>query len=232
MNQSKVKREPARRRRTLLLSATAAAVLLIALVVVLAQNRDDAPATAAGDARENAGDLSGVNIATRFLEAYGVFEVERMGTFMADDATIASMGDQDDPRLLVSFLEATGYRQFTDPCVQTTNGGGKDPGPVRCTFSFHALRSAELGRGPFGGGVFNVAVRDGKIVHVEQDWEIKKFSPQVWEPFARWVSKAHPKEAAVMYPDASRTGVQLTEGSIRLWKRNTQRYVAHVTRSD
>jgi hypothetical protein len=222
-------------KRGVLLGAAVAAVLLIAVVVVLVQDRDDAPATAqgpgAGDVPENAGNLSGVNIATRFLEAYAAFDVDTMKTYMADDATISSMGSADDPRLLVSYLEATGYRQFLDPCRQTTNGNGRDPGPVYCKFAFHALRSAELGRGPFGGGVFNVAVTDGKIVQVSQEWAIEKFSPQVWEPFARWVSNTHPKDAAVMYADESQTGVRLSEESIRLWERNTRAYVDEVTRS-
>jgi hypothetical protein len=253
MKQTKVKREPALRRRTLLLSATVAAVLLIAVVVVLVQDRDDAPATAqgplAGHAPANAPGLSGVNIAWRFLDAYGAFDVDGMETYLADDAKIESLlgyvhlhgdlGAQDDPRLLVAFLEATGYRQFIDSCGQTTNGNGRDPGPVLCTFRFHALRSAELGRGPFGGGArvwqrarFTFAVSDGKIVNVSQTWAIKEFSPQVWEPFARWVSKTHPEDAAVMYTDESHTGVRLSEESIRLWERNTRAYVDEVKRSD
>jgi hypothetical protein len=235
MDTTNVKREPVRRRRTVLLSATVAAVLLIAVVVVLVQDRNDAPATAqgpgAGHVPENAGNLSGVNIATRFLEAFGAFDVDTMRTYLADDATIASMGSADDPRLLVAYLKATGYRQFLEPCGQTTNGNGRDPGPVYCKFAFHALRSAELGRGPFDGGAFSIAVTDGKIVYVKQDWEIRKFSPQVWEPFGRWVSNTRPKDATVMYADETHTGVRLGEESIRLWERNTQAYVDEVTRS-
>jgi hypothetical protein len=236
MHATKVKREPVRRRRTFLLSATVAAVLLIALVVVLVQNRDDDPATAqapvAGDAPEKAGNARDVELAKRFLEAYGAFDVEQMRNYLADDAIIESMGAGDDLRLLVAYLKATGYRQFLNSCRQTSNGGGRDPGPVHCPFSFHALRSAEIGRGPFGGGAFNLAVQDGKIVHVWQKWEIEEFSPQVWEPFAKWVSKAHPKDAAVMYVDESLSGVRLSEESIRLWERNTRAYADKVTRSD
>jgi hypothetical protein len=223
MHATKVEREPVRRRRTLLLSATVAAVLLIAVVVVLVQDRDDAPATA---------QATPVELATRFLKAFAAFDVDRMRTYMADDATIASMGSADDPRLLAAFLKATGYRQFLDSCKQTSNSNGRDAGPVHCTFGFHALRSAELGRGPFDGGAFNFAVTDGKIVHVSQEWAIDKFSPQVWEPFAGWVSNTHPKDAAVMYVDATHTGVRLSEESIRLWERNTRAYVDEVTRSD
>jgi hypothetical protein len=39
----------------------------------------------------------------------------------------------------------------------------------------------------------------------------------MWEPFARWVSKAYPEDAAVMYEDGGTSGVRLTKESIRLW---------------
>jgi hypothetical protein len=236
MHATEVKREPTRRRRALLLGATVAAVLLVALVVVLVQDSDDAPTTAqapmTGDAPEKAVIVRDLQLATRFLKAYGAFDVDEMRSYLADDAIIESMGAQDDPRLLVSYLKATGYRQFLDPCRQLGNGGKATGGPVHCTFSFHALRSAEIGRGPFGGSAFNLAVQDGKIVHVWQKWAIKKFSPQVWEPFATWVSKTRPKDAAVMYADETHTGVRLSEESIRLWNRNTQAYADEVKRSD
>jgi hypothetical protein len=47
----------------------------------------------------------------------------------------------------------------------------------------------------------------------------------MWEPFARWVSKAHRDDAAVMYMDATYSGVRLNAESIRLWERHTQGYV-------
>lgn len=231
MHASKVEPEPVRRSRMLLLGSTAAALLLIALVVVLVQSRDEAPAT---DQTPVAAQSPGAaaspaeEVATRFLEAYGAFDVERITTYLADDATIASMGADDDPRLLMSWLEATGYQQILHSCEQLGNSAS---GSIRCPFDFHGLRSGEIGRGPFSGSSFDLVVRDGEIVHVSQGWEIEKFSPQVWEPFARWVSKAHPKDAAVMYLDETHSGVRLSEESIRLWERNTQRYVDEVKRN-
>jgi hypothetical protein len=232
MHATNVEPAPVRRGRMLLLGATAAAVLLIALVVVLVQSRDDAPATdgtpAAAKDAENTVSTRAQEVATRFLEAFGAFDLEAMKTYLADDATIASMGAADDPRLLSSWLEATGYRQMLGSCEQL---GELTSGSVRCPFEFHALRSGEIGRGPFGGASFDLVVRGGTIVHVAQNWEIEEFSPQMWEPFAKWVSKAHPKDAAVMYTDESQTGVRLSEESIRLWERNTQAYVDEVERN-
>jgi hypothetical protein len=232
MDTTKVERKPVRPSRMLLLGVTTATVLLIALIVVLVQTRDKAPATvqapAEAETRGNTANTRAVEVATSFLEAYGAFDVERAMSYLADDATIASMGADDDPRLLISWLEATGYRQILHSCEQLGNSGS---GRIRCPFDFYALRSAEIGRGPFGGSSFELVIRVGKVVQLSQGWEIEKFSPLVWEPFAKWVSKAHPQDAAVMYFDETHSGVRLSEESIRLWERNTQRYVDEVKRN-
>jgi hypothetical protein len=170
-------------------------------------------------------------VSTGFLEAYGAFDVEQATTYLAPGARIASMTGQDDLRLLISYLEATGYEQTLDSCEGVSDRPDSASGNIRCTFDFHGLRSGEIGRGPFGGSSFDLIVRDGKILEATQHWEIEKFSPQMWEPFAGWVSKAHPKDAAVMYTDESHSNVRLTEDSIRLWERNTQGYVEEVGRN-
>jgi hypothetical protein len=212
------------------LAAAAVALVLIAALLII-QSREEAPATdqtpVAAGAQENTVNARAEKVATGFVEAYGAFDVEKAMTYLADDATIAVLGAQDDLRLLSSWLEATGYQQIVDPCEGVGNSAS---GSIRCMFAFHALRSGELGRGPFGGSSFDLVVRDGKIVHASQDWEIEKFSPQVWEPFANWVSTVHPKDAAVMYQDDSHSGVRLTEESIRLWELRTREYVEEVGR--
>jgi hypothetical protein len=204
------------RKRIGALVAAAVAIVLIAALLIIQGRRDD-PA-----------DSQAESVATGFLEAYGAFDVEQARTYLADDATIASMTEQDDLRLLLSYLEATGYRQILNDCEGASNS---DSGSVRCTFDFHGLRSGEIGRGPFGGSSFDVFVHDGKIVRAKQDWGIEKFSPQMWEPFAGWVSTAHPKDAAVMYTDESHSNVRLTEESVRLWDARTREYVEKVGRN-
>ena len=203
-------------------AAAVALVLIVALLII--QSREETPAT---DQTPVAVNATAEEVATGFVEAYGAFDVEQAMTYLADDATIAVLGAQDDLRLLSSWLEATGYQQIVDRCEGVGNSAS---GSIRCTFAFHALRSGELGRGPFGGSSFDLVVRDGKIVEASQTWEIEKFSPQVWEPFANWVSKAHPKDAAVMYQDDSHSGVRLTEESIRLWELRTLEYVEQLGR--
>jgi hypothetical protein len=85
-----------------------------------------------------------------------------------------------------------------------------------------------MGVGPFTGSAFDLVVRDGEVVRVSQSWEIQEFSPQVWEPFAEWVSTTYPQDAAVMYVDESLSGVRLTQESIRFWARRTREYVEEV----
>jgi len=203
--------------------AAAAVALGVIVALLIMQSREEAPATGtAGKAQENTVNARAVEVATGFVEAYGALDVDQAMTYLADDATIAVLGAQDDLRLLIPWLEATGYQQSVDPCEVVGNAAS---GNVRCTFAFHALRSGEIGRGPFDGSTFDLVVRDGKIVEASQSWNIEKFSPQVWEPFANWVSKAHPKDAAVMYVDEGQTNVRLTEESIPLWERHTRAYV-------
>jgi len=204
------------RKRIGALAAAAVAIVLIAAFLII-QSRDEA---SANDQAEG--------VATSFLEAFGAFDVQQARTYLADDATIGSMTEQDDLRLLVAYLEATGYKQILNDCE---GAGNSDSGSIHCTFDFHGLRSGEIGRGPFGGSSFDLFVHDGKIVRATQHWGTEEFSPQMWEPFAGWVSTAHPKDAAVMYTDESHSNVRLTEESVRLWDARTREYVEEVGRN-
>jgi hypothetical protein len=212
-----------------LFAAAAVALVLIGALVGCASG-EEATATkqtpVVTEASESTADVRAVEVATGFLEAFGAFDVEQAIAYLAEDATIASMGANDDLRLLLSWLEATGYQQMLDSCEELGNPGS---GSIRCSFDFHALRSGEIGQGPFSGSSFDLVVRDGEIAQISQNWEIENFSPQVWEPFAGWVSKAHPKDPAVMYTDGC-CNVRLTEESIRLWDRRTREYVEEVGR--
>jgi hypothetical protein len=214
------------------IGAFAAAVVALVLIAALMGCASGEEVTAtdqtpvATEASENGANAGAVEVATGFLEAYGASDVEQATTYLANDATIASMGAQDDLRLLLSWLEGTGYQQILGSCEELGNPGS---GSIRCSFDFHALRSGEIGRGPFGGSYFDLVVSDGKVVRASQHWEIEKFGPQVWEPFESWVSNAHPKDAAVMYTDGC-CNVRLTEESIQLWELRTREYVEELGR--
>ncbi|MGH2657490.1 MAG: hypothetical protein ACRDIZ_12480 [Actinomycetota bacterium] len=178
-------------------------------------------------------DAKAEEVATGFIDAYGAFDVEQANTYLAADADIADLigsvgapgveGTLEEFRLYISLLDAQGYKQMLHPCEETgslASGTG-----VRCTFDFHAIRSDEIGLGPFSGGSFDLTVRDGEIVRASVSWGIEEFSPQMWEPFAEWVSTTHSEDAAVMYADGTYSGARLTEESIQLWEKRSREYV-------
>jgi len=226
VHRTEVERESRRRldRRLLIGAAVAAVALALIGAFVVSQSRESAPAAE--------------EVATSFVEALGAFDAEQAITYLADDADISLMissvgaqgveGTLEEFRLLLSLLEAQGYKQTLSSCEEL--GGSASGTGVSCAFDFHNFRSDEIGRGPFSGSSFFLTVRDGEIVQARMDFGIDEFSPQMWEPFASWVSKAYPEDAAVMYEDETYSGVRLTEESIGLWERHTRGYVEEVGR--
>jgi hypothetical protein len=176
-------------------------------------------------------------VATRFIEAYGAFDADEAMAYLADKADVSELvrsvgttglGGSSGLRLAISWLDAVGYEQLLDSCQETSRSAAG--GVVRCSFDLHLLRSREIGRGPFRGAYIDLSVVDGHIVRASSmyfDFE-KEFSPQVWEPFASWVSTTFPEDAAVMYEDETHSGPRLTQESIRLWERHTKGYVTYV----
>ena len=213
----------AKPKRRLLVGAAAVVLLGVGAVVV---SLSRAAATSGPPPME---------VATSFLEAYGAFDAEQAITFLADDADISQVitsvgaqrveGTPAEFRLLVSLLEATGYKQTLVSCEQ--QGGSASEADVRCTSDYHNFRSDEIGRGPFSAVSFDLTVRDGEIVRARQDFGTEEFSTQMWDPFARWVRKAYPKDAEVMYEDGG-GGMRLSEESIRLWQRHTRDYAEEM----
>jgi hypothetical protein len=211
--------------------AVAAAIGVLAIVLILRTHPGfDTTTPATGSTSLNPVGAA-EEVATSFLGAFGAFNAEQATTYLAGDADLTGFigsGYSEGPEglpLFISFLEAQGYEQTIHRCE------GSPVGPdisVTCTFDFHAIRSDEIGRGPFTGSTFTLIVRDGKIVRASQYLETAKFSPQMWEPFANWVSTNYPKDAAVMYLDGTLTNFSLSERSIRLWEQHTREYVKHV----
>jgi hypothetical protein len=169
-------------------------------------------------------------VASRFLEAFGAFDADRAVDYLAEDAEISALligtasaeGAEEELRLNLSMLEAQSYEQRLGSCEQTgTLAAGTG---VRCPFDFHLFGSDELGHGPYSGSYFDLTVRDGEVVRGSVSYEIEEFSPEMWEPFAEWVSTTYPDDAAEMYTDGSYTGVRISEESIPLWERHVREY--------
>jgi hypothetical protein len=214
------------------------AAIGLAAVACTSETRTGQRAAPPADQRPtvNPADPAAEEVARNFLQAYGAFEADRAISYLANDADITELmtsvgargvkGTLKEFRLLIAQLEGTGYKQMLDPCKEL--GSSASGTNLRCTFDFHLLRSDEIGRGPFSGSSFLLTVHDGEIVRASVSFGIQEFSPQMWEPFASWVSKTHPEDVAVMYEDESQTGVRLTKESSRLWERHTREYVEEV----
>lgn len=230
MHRTEGDREPKRLNRRLLIGAAALAMLLIGAC----QSGEEAPVTdqAPGptEAQENPLNKTAVDVATDFVFQYGAFNQDQAISKLADDADLSGLGvgGTREFRLLLSFLEAQGYKQMLTSCEDTSSSASGTY--VRCAFDFHLIRSDDIGRGPFSGSYFDLLVRDGKIVRASVYWEIEEFSPQMWEPFAEWVSTTYPDDAAVMY-NATLTDYRLSEESIKLWDRHSREYVEEVGRA-
>lgn len=173
-------------------------------------------------------------VAEGFLEAYAAFDSEEALTYLADDANISGLvtslgaeglrGTPDELPMFISLLEAMGYEQRLSACIEEA-GGSESETNVRCSFAYQLLGSGPMGRVPFTGSHFDVAVRDGEIVSATVHWETERFSSQAWEPFAAWVSRVSPGDAALMYQDDALSAARLSDRAIDLWARRTDDYV-------
>jgi hypothetical protein len=169
-----------------------------------------------------------VEVSTNFVDAFGAFDGATAITYLADDAVLdMDANTPEEVPLFTTFLEAQGYEQIVEEDCAVT-GGSDTTISVTCPFEWHAIRSGELGLGPYPGE-WTFAVRDGELAAVGLHWDyLESFSPEVWEPFRSWVYTNHRQAFDVMYiPDG--TNFRLTEESARLWEKYTREYVEEQT---
>ncbi len=216
--------------------AVAVAICAAALALFVATRpNDDSTTPAVEPSTVIPADPLALKIADGFFRAYGAHDLARAMTYVADDADLTGLigadgaftpGSRKGLRLQLAWNEATGNEQILHSCRATAVGSET---VVRCTYDWQGLRSDEMGLGPYRGASLDLIVRDGKIAGTGPgSLPIDRFSPQVWEPFAGWVSSTYPKDAAVMYSDGSFSNFRLSERSIRLWAEHTRQYVKHV----
>jgi Tol biopolymer transport system component len=207
--------------------AVAAAIGMAAVALILVtRGGENSKAPAAESPTVNHPiDLS---VASKFVRAFGAFNGERAITYLSDNPRLEM--DATTPEqvpVFTSFLEAQGYTQILDEeCSET--GSSASGTAVHCGFDWHAIRSDEIGLGPYPGD-WTLTVRDGEIVSVALHWEIERFSPQMWEPFRDWVAASYPKDFDVMYARGG-SNFLLTEESTRLWEQHSRGYVKEVRR--
>jgi hypothetical protein len=213
-----------RRRVTL---AVAASVVVAAVAVTAAGGW--LGADRAGDPAENPDQAEAV--AREFLAAYGSFDADKAITYLTNGAIAEGGNTREELRLDFAHDRAVGLKQTINGCEQ--QGKSESGVSLRCAFEMDAIRSDEIGLGPYTGNYWRLTVRDGKIASAEREIEFmtNRFTDQIWEPFAEWVSVAHPDDVLAMYTDQRQEMQRVTEDSIRLWEQRTAEYVAVVTQN-
>ncbi len=219
------------RRRKIAAFAVAAVISLTAIVLLLMNLPGQDPRVPASPQPSvpviDPVDTAAEEVARGYLDAFGAFDVEAATTYLADDADVTGMTEGigvDGLPLMTALLKAQGYKQTITSCEATHLNADST---VICSFDLHSIRSDEIGRGPFSGSYFRVRVRDGEITDASMQWWTEEYSPQMWEPFADWVSTTYPEDVRVMYNDTL-SSPQLTHRSIRLWGQHTREYVRAV----
>jgi hypothetical protein len=225
--QEKRQRNASRNKKIGALAVVAAiAVVAIAWIVGTSGGQDTTTPANHPPANQSAADA-----ATRFLHQLALFNQDQAVSYLADDADLSGMG-LEGPRQLrstLSWWQATGFKLMLTSCEET--GKTSFGTMVSCAFDFQSLRSDEIGKGPYSGSYFALAVRDGEILRVSMYFDDEEFSPQMWEPFAAWVITNYPEDVAVMYKPSNLqilSNYRLTPESIRLWGRHTREYANEV----
>ncbi len=224
------------RRRLRAAAALAVVVAAVIAVVVSWPGGDDGTAPPVGPPTKVEQVREAEQVAGEFIGALATFDRARAATYVAAGAepTLGNiMGNvaRDDAWTLRNrWDEATGWKVTkVQGCHQT--GDPTDYITVRCLFTAHQLGSDRLGRGPFGGNVLSVTLRDSAIVDTTLTTAhgTNGFADTMWNPFWTWMGRTHPNDeprmAAVESPQASPARVS---GSLRLWHQRVQQYVDAV----
>ena len=148
-------REPDRGNRGLWIGVAAAVLVLIGALIYF-QGREEAPVVT------QVPDSEAAAIATAFVEALTPFDIERMTSLLTPSALAEGWDSADGLRREIAFSQAQGQKVLLDSCQET--GSSPSGATVRCDYAYHAIRSDEIGLGPFGGNYFDLTIADGKIV--------------------------------------------------------------------
>lgn len=231
--------EPPSRQRWAIISAAAAAALVLIVVGIVALAADDrtetpidqpAPVTTVAPTT-----LAAEQTARAFLDAYGALDADRAMAYLSAEALGQMSGTPEQFRLELGQLAAIGFKHTVTSCepLSSSEAGVR----LRCDFDLHALRSDELGLGPFRDNFWDFNILDGQIIAASYEWAFMEngFSKQMWEPFEAWVSAEYPEDAAVIYTDGSHTMQSVTEEASALWELRSREYVdtvaAHQSRA-
>ena len=222
----KVDQEQKKPRRGLLIGVAAAIAAIVAVgFLILLGPGDDAPVADQPSVNETA---SPVEIATAFFEAFATFDAGKAASYLTAGAFAESAGMVESLSLETRFWEVQGFKLLLDSCEERASL--PSGAVVRCTYDYHALRSDEMGLGPFSGSWYDFTVEEGRIVQATGHLVFMEndFSAQVWEPFADWLRRTYPDDVAIMYIDFSQSMYRLSDESIGLWEQRSREYVEVV----
>ena len=219
----------ARRRRRAWIAGGLVAVAAAAALVVWRPDLGNHKATPAPADQEQRAEQS----ATAFVQAFADFDPDRAATYLADDAALTLWTDEfgnDHWRRGNRVLRAFDAHILLDQCDAMWTTGPATY--VSCAFDLHALGSDQLGRGPYPDNAFSFTIKDGEIADATMSLPPRDsgFSREMWNPFAKWVSRTYPEDAAVMYyqyPDTNFASE--TSRSLALWRQHVADYVAAKT---
>ena len=215
------------------LTATFAVVLAVVAGTQLRGDRTERPPEPGDDPTATVPE----RVAREFVTAVGAFDADQAASFFDDVADISglvrslgSTGLESSPRTFRLFIELLAAMRYDERDPSCREVGASSSGTlVRCTFAFQLLGSAELYSEPYKGSSFDLTVKRARIVRASIRWETERFSAEMWEAFARWVSTEYPSDAALMYEDAMLSGARLTPASIRLWRTRVDEFITLLT---
>ena len=164
--------------------------------------------------------------AAAFLDAFGAFDVDTAGSYLADDADTTRIAPfpVQDFRQALGWLQALDYQQTMGTCdLFAVRQSGMQ---MRCPFDFYMLGSDQMGSAAYSGSHFDVIVRDGRVDLVMATWNDADFMPEVFQPFTDWLAATYPDDLAMMI-DANENPL-MTDESLALWEQHADEYVEHV----
>jgi hypothetical protein len=223
---------PTERRRRWPIIALAAAAAAVAIVVggLMLAARDDTEPPVPADttvAPVPSTATPAEEVVRGFIDAYVANDAELALSYLPDDIVAAKWESAEEFRALAAWAEASGFKMIATGCDQQGDGGEVGI-TLRCNFDVHGFGSEAIGLGPYRGDYWDITVRDGKIVALEQAGGDPGFSDEVWGPFANWIRTEHPDDVLVMYDDSGQDNSRNTPESLRLWEQRTSDYVQFV----
>lgn len=218
-----------RRRRTWAVGGLVAASLVACGAALWPTGHEPDPATHPATPTRSIRPMNAdEQLAQDFVSTYFAYDRKRAASYVAEGATpalrrpLGAKGWLRQNRL----EEALDTEFHLDGCFQiaTVNPEGARIG---CLYTVNILGLGEFGRGPFSGNLFNVTVRDGRVVDFLTTGGANDYDELAWGPFWSWIEDTHASEIPTLeeMDDPDLTAKEVTR-MIRAWRQIGRAYVA------